>query len=385
MHVKITFPLFLIVLSKFCRLHARIHASWRSLADVFDEPCCLNSVCGVNSLCNSANNETSRCSCLPGFIPVDETNLSKGWHPETLINYCEDHSLENFMVQVMDDTGFPARDFEDLSRILNTELEGCKKAVMEDCYTMAASLEDSTCHRKRYPLLNARKTASTIGIKAIIKVPRSTGNPDFRRDKRTKKISSQVVLKIGLIVIATLAFLLAATAVYYHPAVRRLMKRKSSLNVDAIGVGFREFTFQELHDATNGFGKALGRGSSGKVYSGRLRLKDVAIEIAVKILEKEIEKSEKEFMTELKIIGRTYHKNLVRLLGFCVENDQHLLVYEFMANGALSKFLFGEGDRPNWSKRAEIAIGIARGLLYLHEKCETQIIHCDIKPENVLS
>lgn len=56
-----------------------------------------------------------------------------------------------------------------------------------------------------------------------------------------------------------------------------------------------------------------------------------------------------------------------------------------MANGALSKFLFGEGDRPNWSKRAEIAIGIARGLLYLHEKCETQIIHCDIKPENVLS
>ncbi|KAK6279030.1 hypothetical protein POUND7_019297 [Theobroma cacao] len=213
----------------------------------------FDAFCGVNSLCNSANNETSRCSCLPGFIPVDETNLSKGWHPETLINYCEDHSLENFMVQVMDDTGFPARDFEDLSRILNTELEGCKKAVMEDCYTMAASLEDSTCHRKRYPLLNARKTASTIGIKAIIKVPRSTGNPDFRRDKRTKKISSQVVLKIGLIVIATLAFLLAATAVYYHPAVRRLMKRKSSLNVDAIGVGFREFTFQELHDATNGF------------------------------------------------------------------------------------------------------------------------------------
>ncbi|OMO61211.1 hypothetical protein CCACVL1_23683 [Corchorus capsularis] len=291
--------------------------------------------------------------------------------------------MENLTVQVIDGAEFPARgSSEDLSKIMNTDLEGCKKAVMEDCYTIAASLEDSTCYKKRYPLLNARKTASTIGIKAIIKVPRNNeGKPNFLKKN---KISYRVVLKIGLIVIAAVAFLLGATAFYYHSTFQRLMKRRACLDVDAIGVGFREFTFQELYEATGGFSKALGRGSSGKVYGGRFRLKDVEIEIAVKKLEQEIEKSQKEFMTELKIIGRTYHKNLVKLLGFCVEKDQHLLVYEFMANGALSKFIFGGENRPNWSQRAEMAIGIAEGLLYLHEECETQIIHCDIKPENVL-
>jgi len=108
------------------------------------------------------------------------------------------------------------------------------------------------------------------------------------------------------------------------------------------------------------------------------------IGIAVKELEKGIEKTEKEFTTELKIIGRTYHRNLVRLLGFCIEKDHRFLVFELMPNGALSRFLFKEGEKPSWIQRSEMALGIARGLRYLHEECETQIIHCDIKPQNVL-
>ncbi|RWR77721.1 G-type lectin S-receptor-like serine/threonine-protein kinase LECRK4 [Cinnamomum micranthum f. kanehirae] len=97
-----------------------------------------------------------------------------------------------------------------------------------------------------------------------------------------------------------------------------------------------------------------------------------------------MEQGEKEFLTELKVIGRTHHKNLVRLLGYCNEDSHRLLVYELMKKGSLSSYLFGDGEKPNWGHRVEIAMGIARGLLYLHEECETQIIHCDIKPQNVL-
>lgn len=95
---------------------------------------------------------------------------------------------------------------------------------------------------------------------------------------------------------------------------------------------------------------------------------------------------EKEFLTEATIISWTYHKNLVRLLGYCVENEKNrlLLVCKLMPNGALSKFLFGSGETPSWTQRVEIAIGIDRGLAYLHEGCETHIIHCDLKPQNVL-
>ncbi|GLT59523.1 hypothetical protein SLA2020_323360 [Shorea laevis] len=82
-------------------------------------------------------------------------------------------------------------------------------------------------------------------------------------------------------------------------------------------------------------------------------------------------------------IGKTNHKNLVQLLGFCNEGQHQLLVYEYMSNGSLASYLFGN-PRPSWYRRTQIAFGIARGLAYLHEECSNQIIHCDIKPQNIL-
>jgi len=82
-------------------------------------------------------------------------------------------------------------------------------------------------------------------------------------------------------------------------------------------------------------------------------------------------------------IGRTNHRNLVQLLGFCNEEQHRLLVYEFMSNGSLASFLFGV-SRPYWYQRIQIALETARGLFYLHEECSNQIIHCDIKPQNIL-
>ena len=82
-------------------------------------------------------------------------------------------------------------------------------------------------------------------------------------------------------------------------------------------------------------------------------------------------------------IGQTHHKNLVRLLGYCDEGQHQLLVYEYMSNGSLASFLFGI-SKPHWNQRVKITSGIAKGLMYLHEECSTQIIHCGIKPQNIL-
>ncbi|GLT59527.1 hypothetical protein SLA2020_323400 [Shorea laevis] len=85
----------------------------------------------------------------------------------------------------------------------------------------------------------------------------------------------------------------------------------------------------------------------------------------------------------MRAIGKTNHKNPVRLLGFCNEEEHRLLVYEYMTNGSLASYLFSN-PRPSWKKRTEFAFGTARGLVYLHEECSNQIIHCDIKPQNIL-
>ncbi|XP_052116375.1 G-type lectin S-receptor-like serine/threonine-protein kinase LECRK2 [Arachis duranensis] len=97
-----------------------------------------------------------------------------------------------------------------------------------------------------------------------------------------------------------------------------------------------------------------------------------------------VKENEEEFKTEVSTFGRTNHRNLIQLLGFCNEGDHRMLVYEFMSKGSLASFLFDTTERPSWFQRMQIALETARGILYLHEECSTQIIHCDIKPQNVL-
>ncbi|RDY01207.1 G-type lectin S-receptor-like serine/threonine-protein kinase LECRK2, partial [Mucuna pruriens] len=359
--------------------HKKNGTKWMRVWRAIEDPCRVNVVCGLYGLCTSPDNESVNCECIPGYIPFDHQDISSGCHPPAVINFCAEN---NFKLQVFDDT-----DFQFATNFFRTtvDFEACKKAVLDDCNIIAATYNHSTstCAKKRLPLLSARNSSSSKGQKALLKVPNTVESGTSKFPKR-KSFNVRVFLKVMLAVAATLACFFGALAVYYHPFARRLIRRNKSLNANAIGINFREFTFQELHEATDGFTRILGKGSSGKVYRGALIIDDAEIGIAVKKLEKKIEKSESEFMTELKIIGRTHHRNLVRLLGFCIEGSHRILVYELMLNGALSSFLFEEGERPQWGQRIEMALGIARGLLYLHEECHTQIIHCDIKPQNVL-
>ncbi|KAA8526025.1 hypothetical protein F0562_007875 [Nyssa sinensis] len=131
-----------------------------------------------------------------------------------------------------------------------------------------------------------------------------------------------------------------------------------------------------------GFNDELGKGSFGIVYKGALKFGSRNL-VAVKKLDRLSQESEREFRAEVEAIGKTHHKNLVELLGYCHEGPHRLLVYEFMSNGSLADFLF-RYPRPDWNQRTRVALGIARGLVYLHEECNAAIIHCDIKPQNIL-
>ncbi|XAR70688.1 Non-specific serine/threonine protein kinase [Bertholletia excelsa] len=142
------------------------------------------------------------------------------------------------------------------------------------------------------------------------------------------------------------------------------------------------FTAQQLCSFTNNYSSKLGSGGFGTVYSGQFPNE---VKIAVKVLNRSSDRAaEQQFMAEVSTIGRTYHMNLVRLYGFCYDRTLSALVYEFMENRSLDRFLFSEANAIEWKKRREIAIGTAKGLAYLHEECEQRIIHYDIKPGNIL-
>ncbi|WVZ18191.1 hypothetical protein V8G54_005513 [Vigna mungo] len=142
------------------------------------------------------------------------------------------------------------------------------------------------------------------------------------------------------------------------------------------------FTGELLRVATDNYSTSLGSGGFGEVYKGNL---SDGTTVAVKVLRANSDKRIKEqFMAEVGTIGKVHHFNLVKLYGFCFEKDLIALVYEYMRNGSLDKYLFHENKTLGYEKLHEIAVGTARGIAYLHEDCEQRIVHYDIKPGNIL-
>jgi serine/threonine protein kinase len=141
------------------------------------------------------------------------------------------------------------------------------------------------------------------------------------------------------------------------------------------------FSFPQMKSATKSFYEILGEGGFGCVFKGEL---PGSVVVAVKKL-KGLRQGEKQFRAEVQTIGVIQHKNLIRLLGFCADGNNRLLVYEYMEKGSLNSHLFStNSSKLSWELRYLIALGTARGLAYLHEGCQDCIIHCDMKPDNVL-
>jgi len=141
------------------------------------------------------------------------------------------------------------------------------------------------------------------------------------------------------------------------------------------------YSYAQIKTYTNNLAETLGKGGFGTVYKGQL---PTGRGIAVKILDKS-KQSEQQFITEVATVGTTCHVNLVRLLGYCSQASIKALVYEYMENGSLERYIHGgRHDELDWKQLYSIALGTARGLAYLHDECRNRILHFDIKPHNVL-
>ncbi|ESW14934.1 hypothetical protein PHAVU_007G030100, partial [Phaseolus vulgaris] len=185
----------------------------------------------------------------------------------------------------------------------------------------------------------------------------------------------------------TVALLVAMVKIYYtrrqkqNPANQRIevfLKKHGALQIKRYG-------YSEIKKLTNCFRNKLGQGGFGSVYKGKLQDGPY---VAVKILS-ELKDDGEEFINEVASISRTSHINIVTLLGFCCDGSKRALVYEFMSNGSLEKFIYQENalmthHQLDCQMLYHIVIGVARGLQYLHKGCNTRILHFDIKPHNIL-
>ncbi|CAD6238211.1 unnamed protein product [Miscanthus lutarioriparius] len=146
-------------------------------------------------------------------------------------------------------------------------------------------------------------------------------------------------------------------------------------------IGPVRFAYTDITAITSHFRDKLGQGGYGSVYKGVLLPGNV--EVVVKILGNSNCNGD-EFISEVSTIGRIHHINVVRLVGFCAEEMRRALLYEYMSHGSLDRYIFSAKRSFSWDKLNEIALGIARGINYLHLGCDMQILHFDIKPHNIL-
>ncbi|CAH2074681.1 unnamed protein product [Thlaspi arvense] len=175
----------------------------------------------------------------------------------------------------------------------------------------------------------------------------------------------------------------AISAIVAALLLRRYSKHEPS-KASLVNSGIRGFSFKEVAEATDDFSSSalVGRGGYGKVYRGVLSDKTVA---AIKRADEGSLQGEKEFLNEIELLSRLHHRNLVSLIGYCDEEGEQMLVYEFMPNGTLRDWLSAKGKETlSFGMRVRVALGAARGILYLHTEANPPVFHRDIKASNIL-
>ncbi|KAM0932373.1 putative protein kinase RLK-Pelle-SD-2b family [Dioscorea sansibarensis] len=341
--------------------------------------------CGFNSYCQLDGNARAVCQCPSKYSFIDSSNEYRGCMPDFAVQRCDVDDSARFELVEMVNTDWPLSDYEHYTPIVEAQ---CRDYCLSDCFCAVAIFRNGECWKKKLPLSNG-KIGSYVGGKALIKVTKDDASNEpgaiptivVKKNDRKGLIIVGSSLLGGSVFVNILFVVAILFMIFCYPC-----KRKRPHHQDVSSVlehGLRCFIYEELQEATNGFSEELGSGAFSTVYKGVFLNGKARICIAVKKLDKVCHDVQKEFLAEVRSIGQTHHKNLVRLLGYCHEGENRLLVYEFMSNGSLTGFLFGE-TKPDWNKRVNIILGVARGLLYLHEECITPIIHCDIKSQNIL-
>ncbi|GMP52640.1 hypothetical protein CsSME_00018369 [Camellia sinensis var. sinensis] len=346
-----------------------------------DNPCQVKGFCGSNSYC-TLDDYQPYCLCLPGTDFIDPNQRSLGCGRNFSQEGCKG-GIENttsFNITTMDNMmlGDVPYAYESMS------IEDCMTSCLEDCNCEVAQYVVKYCSKHSLPLRYVRRDTTPskvffkVGTASVIKSENGT-TPQFVKPTpqpplvlvKSRNTVMLILVTMGLLTSSCAALAISGIYVYKFRVLKykRLLQYGNSCITEKLTMQL--FSYSELKKATNGFKEELGKGSFGAVYKGTLYKGKMLI--AVKRLEKVVEEGERE-----------HHRNLVRLLGYCIEGSKRLLVYEYMSNGSLADLLFKSTRRPDWKERIRIALNVARGILYLHEECETPIIHCDIKPQNIL-
>ncbi|KAK3231307.1 hypothetical protein Dsin_003188 [Dipteronia sinensis] len=361
------------------------------------KPCRIHSVCGPNSLCTYDPYNGRTCSCLPGFKIKNHTDWSYGCELESEIN-CNRTRVGFLWILYVDFYGY------DIRYISNSTISQCQKECMKLCNCKGFMLRFvewrgvNDCFTK-FLLINGHHSPEVNGI-FDIKLPIDRMFL-FSNNNKTQNVSMLDCSGLGPVVLdrmyeknsekesliriwlwfATGFGCFEATCIlmvlYYLYSANQGADNTTQGYILA-ATGFKRFTYGELRKVMHSFSEEIGRGSGGIVYKSTLSDGRVA---AIKQLN-EANQGEAEFLAEISSIGKLNHMNLIKMWGYCVEGKQKLLVYELMKRGSLAENLSSNQlQRDAWF---EIAIGTAKGLAYLHEECLEWILHCDIKPKNIL-
>ncbi|XP_057525661.1 G-type lectin S-receptor-like serine/threonine-protein kinase At2g19130 [Amaranthus tricolor] len=332
------------------------------------QQCEAYAYCGAFAVCNQSS--LPYCHCLHGFDPNSESewnlnDYSGGCARKTKLSCETGEDTDKFLVSPS--RVLPEHPHFDSAR----SIEECETACLRNCSCTAYAFDENGCYVWFVDLLNMRQQSDNSGKILYVRVAES----DVRASGN-KKLVMGVLVGLGMGLVAVFGL------IYF---VHWRGKRRLFVATKTMEHSLTRFSYRDLQSATRNFSQKLGGGGFGSVFKGML---PDSTPIAVKKLEKTSHnQGEKQFRAEVSAIGMIQHVNLVRLCGFCSEGSQRLLVYEYMPNGSLNTRLFNKEENfpvLNWRMRYQIATGTARGLAYLHEKCRDCIIHCDIKPENIL-
>ncbi|XP_004492313.1 putative receptor protein kinase ZmPK1 [Cicer arietinum] len=375
------------------RVYSRINVSqdWYVSWQAISGACIAHGICGDNSTCSYSPKHGRKCSCLPGYKVKNSSDWSNGCEPmfDFTCNKSESTFLEMKNVEFY---GY------DIHYVQISNYSACESLCLQDCnckgfqHSFVELKGFYKCYTKTQ-LRNGRLSPFFVGT-SYLRLPK--GNSFFEQESSNPSdhVSSVKLQRVFVRVRENhfvKIFLWFATAIGALEMVCIfvvwccLMRTHQKTNADQhdyhlAALGFRKFSYLELKKATKGFSEEIGRGGGGVVYKGLLS--DQRHAAIKKLHNHNAKQGEGEFLAEIAIIGRLNHMNLIEMWGYCAEGKHRLLVYEYMENGSLAKNL--SSNTLDWSKRYKIAFAIARVLAYLHEECLEWILHCDIKPQNIL-
>ncbi|GJW82379.1 G-type lectin S-receptor-like serine/threonine-protein kinase [Tanacetum coccineum] len=327
------------------------------------QQCEVYDYCGAFGSCRESR--LPFCNCLTGFTPRSPSDwnlndFSGGCVRKTNL-VCERTSEKFGFLPISSSNKRKPQNFTSFTVGSSGE---CEQSCLNNCSCNAYSYVNNECSIWNGNLLDLSEDNSnevTVNVKVASR--------DLPSEKKNKGII------IGAVVGSVVGLILIMGLVLFF--IRRSKRLVGKTSVEGTLISF---VYRDLQTATKNFSDKLGGGGFGSVFKGTLPNSSI---VAVKKLES-VSQGEKQFRTEVSTIGTIQHVNLVRLRGFCSEGKNKLLVYDYMPNGSLDAHLFSVDKLLDWKTRYQVAVGTARGLVYLHEKCRDCIIHCDIKPENIL-